>query len=38
MSGSKLEPLINVCCKIMVNVRSHLQECTVHHKGHLWNL
>jgi hypothetical protein len=35
MSWSKLEPLINVCCKVMVNVWSHLQECTVRNKVHL---
>jgi hypothetical protein len=37
MSGSQLEPLINACCKVTVNVRSRLQECTVRHKGQLRN-
>jgi len=26
-SGSKLEPLKKVCCRVLVDIRSPLQEC-----------
>jgi hypothetical protein len=35
MVGSKLEPLINVCCKVRVNFRSQLHEYSARQLGNL---
>jgi hypothetical protein len=34
-SGSKLEPLINVCCEVTVNFQSRLQERTACQENHV---
>ena len=33
-TGWKLEPLINACCKVTVNCRSQLQECTTYQEDY----
>jgi hypothetical protein len=37
-SGSKLEPLMNVCCEVMINFPSQLQECTACQEDHLGDI
>ena len=32
--GTELEPVINVCCEVMVNLRSQLQEGTACQETH----